>query len=435
MHSTPRMAVLAAIVILIPGCARTANDEPAPREPAEVPQPVPQKEENVPAGTGAEEPAAQSAAGFSLPLSAADADASWIALFDRHSLFGWEPTSDANWRVADGVLQADAGGEGFLMTHVPFADFEFRCEYRLAPGGNSGIFLRSTRDPKDPTIDCYEFNFCDTHPAFPTGSIVGRKKSDAKITGEGDWMRVALRVEGRRIVGRINEQPAIDFLDDSPDEKFRPQGFIGLQFREGKIEFRNVALRPLGMRELFNGRDLSGWRVVPGSKSEFAVEDGSIRVTNGPGFLETEETWADFVFQGQAKTNGDGLNSGVFFRAMKGTAEAPSNGYEFQIHNGYKNGDALKPADHGTGAIFRRAAARRVVPRDREWFTMTLVAAGPRFQTWVNGYPVVAWIDERPPDPNPRRGLRLEAGHLSLQGHDPTTDLQFRALRIAPLPD
>lgn len=248
-------------------------------------------------------------------------------------------------------------------------------------------------------------------------------------------MRVALRVEGRRIVGRINEQPAIDFLDDSPDEKFRPQGFIGLQFREGKIEFRNVALRPLGMRELFNGRDLSGWRVVPGSKSEFAVEDGSIRVTNGPGFLETEETWADFVFQGQAKTNGDGLNSGVFFRAMKGTAEAPSNGYEFQIHNGYKNGDALKPADHGTGAIFRRAAARRVVPRDREWFTMTLVAAGPRFQTWVNGYPVVAWIDERPPDPNPRRGLRLEAGHLSLQGHDPTTDLQFRALRIAPLPD
>jgi hypothetical protein len=53
---------------------------------------------------------------------------------------------------------------------------------------------------------------------------------------------------------------------------------------------------------------------------------------------------------------------------------------------------------------------------------------------WVNGYHVVDWEDTREPDENPRRGLRLEAGHISLQGHDPTTDLSFRNMRIAEFP-
>ncbi len=47
---------------------------------------------------------------------------------------------------------------------------------------------------------------------------------------------------------------------------------------------------------------------------------------------------------------------------------------------------------------------------------------------------VTDWTDPRRDDPNPRRGRRLEAGHLSLQGHDHTTDLNFRRLRIAAIP-
>jgi 3-keto-disaccharide hydrolase len=91
--------------------------------------------------------------------------------------------------------------------------------------------------------------------------------------------------------------------------------------------------------------------------------------------------------------------------------------------------------DFGTGAIYRRIPARKVVPNDREWFAMTLIAAGPHLRTWVNGYPVVDWIDKRPPDENPRNGSRVKPGHLSLQGHDPTTDLSFRNLRVAGLKD
>ena len=48
-------------------------------------------------------------------------------------------------------------------------------------------------------------------------------------------------------------------------------------------------------------------------------------------------------------------------------------------------------------------------------------------------FQVVNWQDTRPADQNPRQGKRLEPGHLSLQGHDPTTDLDFRSIRIHPL--
>ena len=52
----------------------------------------------------------------------------------------------------------------------------------------------------------------------------------------------------------------------------------------------------------------------------------------------------------------------------------------------------------------------------------------------LNGVQVTDWTDERPPNENPREGLCTAAGHFSLQGHDPTTDLSFRDLRVAELP-
>jgi hypothetical protein len=108
-------------------------------------------------------------------------------------------------------------------------------------------------------------------------------------------------------------------------------------------------------------------------------------------------------------------------------------GYECQIHNGFVDGDRTRPADCGTGGFFRRQDARYVVADDQEWFHLTLLADGPHMAAWVDGYQVSDWTDERPPDENPRRGLRLEPGTIMIQGHDPTTDISFRNLRLAPL--
>lgn len=366
-------------------------------------------------------------------LTREELEAGWIRLFDGHTLFGWKANSDLNWSVNEGIISADAGSPGLLCTTTRFADYELRCDYKLAKGGNSGIFLRTPLKPTDPGVDCYELNMCDTHPAFGTASLVKRAKPEAPISGDGDWHSFHVRVDGPKVTVQFDGKPALEYTDAT--EKPLTTGFIGLQMNGGKIEFRNVYLKPLGSASLFDGQTLEGWREVPGSKSKFSVEEGTIHVTNGPGFLETEQKAGNFVLQFEAITNGDKLNSGVFFRAMTGTEKTPSHGYEFQIQNGFKNGDRTQPDDHGSGAIFRRTPARRVIASDRKWFSATLIADGPHFTSWIDGVQVVDWTDERPDNENPRQGRRLDAGHFSLQGHDPTTDLAFRNLKLAKTPD
>jgi len=154
-------------------------------------------------------------------------------------------------------------------------------------------------------------------------------------------------------------------------------------------------------------------------------------VKNGPGQIETTREYGDFVLQLKVKCNGKHLNSGIFFRSIAGEFW---QGYESQIHNGFNNGNRTLPMDYGTGGIYRRQPARLVVADDFEWFTKTIVASGSFMGTWVNGYPVSSWTDTRPPDPNPRKGLRRAPGTLIIQGHDPTTDLLFSDIRAVELP-
>lgn len=386
------------------------------------------KDENAPL------PALVEAGDYALPRKLFEAG--WIRLFDRRTLFGWTANSNANWSVKDGILTAGRGDEGLLVTDVPFADYELVVDFRLQKGGNSGIFLRTAFKPTSPAKDCYELNLCDTHKTFPTGSLVARKVADVKTSGEGQWQRYHVVVRGRKFAVTLQGKKVLDFEDTSAN--FLPSGFIGLQFRDGKVEFRNVLLKPLGGRPLINGKDLSGWKPVPGSKAKFSVDEGAIRVKGGPGNLGSDAAFGDFLLQVDVWTGAKNVNSGIFFRSMKDVPKQSPGGYELQVHNGFADGDRTKPNDYGTGfgsgAIFRRQKARRVIPDDNEWFTMTLVAAGDRFASWVNGYQVTDWRDDRKPNENPRRGKRLKAGPFFLQGHDPTSDARFRSFRVIALP-
>src|SRR5207302_8205417 len=92
------------------------------------------------------------------------------------------------------------------------------------------------------------------------------------------------------------------------------------------------------------------------------------------------------------------------------------------------------PIDFGTGAIYNRQAARKVVSNDYEWYTMTIVANGKHLAVWVNGYQTADYTDLQAPNKSARKGSKVDKGPISLQGHDPTTDLSFRNIRVAELP-
>ena len=420
-------------------------------------------------------------------LTPEQAAAGWISLFDGETLFGWQPTSKADWKVENGLIRVTSGEQGFLMTGSEFADYELHVEFQAPAMTNSGVFLHMPQQPADPARDCYELNIAPPDNPFPTGSLVGRSKAEGAISinvnsfrlktpkplnaWDGNWHAFDVAIHGGAVSVSFDANLVNEYDDPDPLQR----GRIGLQFREGEVAFRNIRLKPLGLKPMLNGKDLAGWNTknVEASKFEVVKSEASgslplegrageggeagtrlkhpslalpiegrgpeeskpafseLQVTNGRGILETTASYGDFVMQLDCFVNGDNLNSGVFFRSIPGEY---AQGYESQIHNGMNDGDPTKPSDFGSGGIYRRIAARRIVAKDREWFTKTIVATGPHMAVWVNGYQVTDWTDERPADENPRAGLRLAPGTISLQGHDPTTNLRFRNLNIAELP-
>ena len=209
-------------------------------------------------------------------------------------------------------------------------------------------------------------------------------------------------------------------------------GHIGILYQGAQVEASAIKLRPLAMAAIFNGTDLTGWNIIPERKSVFTVEDGAIRIKNGNGQIETDGLYKNFVLQLDIFSNGDHLNSGVFFRGPKGVFW---KGYESQVRNEWKD-ERTNPVDFGTGGLYAIQPARSVVSSDREWFYKTLLCDGNHFAVWINGYAVSDFLDMRAPvdDSNAKAGFVGAAGTIHLQGHDPTTDLSFKNIRLQAYP-
>jgi hypothetical protein len=359
----------------------------------------------------------------------------WLLLWDGETLFGWEPHGSGVWRIANGALIADSPEGGWLGTTSSFADFILKVEFRTAAESNSGIFLRSAREGA-PHLTGYELQIYDSHPAgYNTGSLVNTAKaSEAKII-PNQWNSFEITAAGSHFVVVYNGQKVLDAADTK-----HAVGVIGLQYNRGqKIEFRNIKLRPLNLRPIFNGKDLTGWTRVdrPNTKpvAEWSVRDGLIHADKGPGQLETDLTWDDFILQLDIRCNSSSQwhhpSSGIFFRGEKGKFWS---GYESQIRNEFKEGNRAAAVDYGTGGIYRLQAARRVVSSDNEFFTNTIIAQGRQISVWVNGILVSNYNDTRPEGADARIHARLAPGPIALQAHDLSTNLDFRNLRIAPLP-
>ena len=352
----------------------------------------------------------------------------WIMLFDGKTLFGWQAASKADWTVENGAITADRGEPGLLHTRSQWGNYVLKIDFRAAADTRSGVLVRTSPRPKDFGKKAYALSIAEKGD-FKTGSLVGRKACESTDSCKpGKWQTLEITANGPEISARLDGRRILDYTDPKP----LGRGFIGLQFQRGRVEFRNIKLKPLGMKSIFNGRDLSGWKTYPELKSVCRVTDaGELNIKNGKGQIESTEKYGDFTMQLEVFVNGKGLNSGIFFRCIPGDI---MNGYESQIHNGFKDGDRSKPEDCGTGGFFRRQNARRVVADDFCWFSKTIHVAGRHMAVWVNGYQVSDWTDTRKPNKNPRRGLRLEPGTIAIQGHDPTTDLSFRNMRIAEIP-
>ena len=343
-------------------------------------------------------------------------DEGWIRLFDGHTLFGWTIAGDANWRIEDNAIVVDAGDVGLLCTSLPWRDYELQLEYQADADTNSGIFLRTPLEVSEPGRECYEVNIAPPDNPFPTASVVQRQKVEEVIdpaTGDG-WRKMSIRLVGGELAVRVDDRLVLEYEDPNPI----PNGRIGLQHNSGRVAFRDVQLRPLGLESLID-TELTQWTRYPEMSGSFDVnEDDELVVDGGKTQLESKDAYDDFVLRCRYRLAAEDTNSGIFFRCIPGDEMM---GYECQLNDGMIDGNPLSPADAGTGGIFRRQPARVVAGETGQNNVVILAAQGPQMAAWVNGLQVTDFYDDREPNENPRRGQHLAPGTLMIQGHDPET--------------
>ncbi|ADB36702.1 3-keto-disaccharide hydrolase [Spirosoma linguale] len=194
-----------------------------------------------------------------------------------------------------------------------------------------------------------------------------------------------------------------------------------------------------GWRQLFNGKDLTGWKHV--GKGRMSVENGLIRGHGGMGLLYwTKEKFGNCTIRLVYKMQKTNSNSGVYIRIPLEPREEwmPVHyGYEVQIDNHPETSD--EDEYHVTGTLYSltKPLAKPGKPGP-QWNTMEITLDGPRTLVLVNGVKVTDYKEGAPVPPRkfdfePFRGLRPNTGYIGLQNHGEHDVVYFKEVSVKPL--
>jgi len=262
-----------------------------------------------------------------------------------------------------------------LVTQRVYQDVEVHVEFMVAKGSNSGVIFHGN----------YEIQILDSaHVKEPTGAHCGGVYPRAENTPKyhhidkgspprvnaakppGEWQSYDIifqsprfdeagkKIANAKFVKVVHNGKVIQENVEVPyacgpnwDRPQRPLGPVIIQGDYGPIAVRNVRVRewkggeakralnvpPEGFTALFNGKDLTGWRVHPNVKEMWSIDDG---VLKSPGLLKTwgadlatQKNYRDFVLMLEFRmpTISD---SGIMFRRL--TPEIPGFGNQEQFN-------------------------------------------------------------------------------------------------------
>ena len=175
-------------------------------------------------------------------VTADEATAGWVLIFDGTSLTGWAPRLDGQWEVADGTISAvpDAG-RGFMATTAHYADFQLTVDFWIDDTANSGVFLRCPAEGAISQGNAFEVNIFDPHTTWPTGSINEVAKIQTVPQTAGKWNTFEITADGDHLVVQLNGQTTVDARSDR-----HQSGPIALQYNgAGQVRFRNIKIKTL----------------------------------------------------------------------------------------------------------------------------------------------------------------------------------------------
>lgn len=208
----------------------------------------------------------------------------WRLLFDGVSTAGWrnahgDTFPDKGWEVRDGALVVleSGGGEaahgGDIVTVDEYADFEFKVDFRLTPGANSGIKYFVTEKLGTPgrgSAIGLEYQLLDDaeHPDAKMGRDGNRTlgslydmiaaPADKPVRPVGEWNTAHIVSKGRKVEHWLNgrklleyERGTDDFLRLVEISKYKiypgfgeaDSGHILLQDHGNTVYFRNIKIK------------------------------------------------------------------------------------------------------------------------------------------------------------------------------------------------
>jgi hypothetical protein len=190
--------------------------------------------------------------------------APFVRLYNGKDLSGWHVKDGKleSWKADGEVLSCVAPGGGWLTSDKEYGDFVLRLEYRIGPGGNSGVGVRYPKEG-DPAhvgmeiqiLDDADPKYANLKPAQYNGGIYYQSPPKAKAAKPaGEWNRYVIRCRGAQVVVRLNGMEIQNVnLDEfttaegnyTPLAKRPRRGHVGLQSHGDRVDFRNIEIREL----------------------------------------------------------------------------------------------------------------------------------------------------------------------------------------------
>ncbi|MAT71249.1 MAG: hypothetical protein CMJ58_17195 [Planctomycetaceae bacterium] len=204
------------------------------------------------------EPATDKEVGFT-QLSGDDAKSKWRGYNSEE----WPE----GWKLADGMLHRIGGG-GDLMTKQQYGSFDMRLQWKIEPGGNSGVLYHVLTGDPAPYLTGLEYQVLDNErhadgrsPLTSAAALYALYPPDPNpVKPAGQWNTGRIVVQGKHVQHFLNGKKVVDCVIGSEDwnkrlakskfanwEKFAKadKGYITLQDHGNHVWFKNVRIKPL----------------------------------------------------------------------------------------------------------------------------------------------------------------------------------------------
>ncbi|MEX2175792.1 MAG: DUF1080 domain-containing protein [Pirellulaceae bacterium] len=197
------------------------------------------------------------------PPANEESEAGFVALFDGKTLDGWQGEK-SGYEVANGAIVCKPQGGGNLYTDKEYADFHLKFEFKLTPGANNGIGIRTPLEGDsafvgmeiqvlDDSSDRYK-GLKDWQRHGSVYGVVAAKPGHQKPVGE--WNSEEIIVRGKHVTVILNGETIVDAdvekastpktLDGREHPGLaRDKGYIAFCGHGAHVEYRNLRLKEL----------------------------------------------------------------------------------------------------------------------------------------------------------------------------------------------